>query len=299
MTDHEKALFPRVQNVSVVIAAWNGAKYLRETLESVLAQTVPAFEIVVVDDSSQDNSAEIAESFSNVRVIRQANAGRSAARNRGLAEAKGEGVIFLDQDDLLLPDCIQIGLKSLNDAPTASFVAGRSLVIDAEGRSKGKTLGASAPCTYATMLAGSMFVPPSVAIFRTEIIRAIGGFDPSLKLGGEDSDLYLRAAQHHDVVAHGAPVVAYRRHGGNGSGSAYAMVVSSEQFMEKQRAFVSGNPELEKAFGTGRQHWRRLFGRLLLPEALRELGAGHPRSALRCIVTALRFYPRGLFQPRK
>lgn len=294
MTNYEKAAFPPVKNVSVVIAAWNGAQYLHETLESVLAQTIPAFEIIVVDDGSQDSSAEIAESFSQVRVIRQANAGRSAARNRGLAEAKGEGVIFLDQDDLLLPGCIQIGLKSLNDAPTASFVAGHSLVIDAEGHSKGKTLGASAPCTYATMLAGSMFVPPSVALFRTQIVREIGGFDPSFKLGGEDSDLYLCAAQHHDVVAHGTPVVAYRRHSGNGSGSAYAMVVSSEQFMEKQRAFVSGNPELEKAFATGRQHWHRLFGRLLLPEALRELRAGHPKSALRCIFTAIRFYPRRL-----
>jgi glycosyltransferase involved in cell wall biosynthesis len=87
--------------VSVVIPCYNGAKFLRETLDSVLAQTYPVLEVLVIDDGSTDDSAAIAESFGPpIRVIRQPNQGESVARNRGIDEAKGEWIAFLDADDL-------------------------------------------------------------------------------------------------------------------------------------------------------------------------------------------------------
>ncbi len=92
------------ETVSTVIPCYNAAPFLRETLDSVLAQTVLPLEVIVVDDGSTDDSAAIAESYGPpVRVIRQKNQGESVARNRGIDEAKGEWVAFLDADDLWRP----------------------------------------------------------------------------------------------------------------------------------------------------------------------------------------------------
>jgi glycosyltransferase involved in cell wall biosynthesis len=100
--------------VSVVIPCYNGARFLRETLASVLAQTRPVLEVIVVDDGSTDESAAIAESFgSPVRVIRQPNQGEAVARNRGIDESKGEWVAFLDADDLWEPEKTARQLASL------------------------------------------------------------------------------------------------------------------------------------------------------------------------------------------
>src|SRR5262249_59293001 len=94
--------------ISVVIPCYNGARFLRETLASVLAQTLPPLEVLVIDDGSTDDSGAVAESFGPpVRVIRQPNQGESVARNRGIEEAKGEWVGFLDADDLWNPDKLE------------------------------------------------------------------------------------------------------------------------------------------------------------------------------------------------
>ncbi len=102
--------------ISVVIPCYNAAAYLRETIESVLAQSVPAREVLVIDDGSTDTSAEIAESYgSPVRVIRQANQGESVARNRGIDESQGDWVAFLDADDLWLPDKLERQLAAARE----------------------------------------------------------------------------------------------------------------------------------------------------------------------------------------
>jgi glycosyltransferase involved in cell wall biosynthesis len=95
-------------SISVVIPCYNGARFLRETLETVLRQTRPAAEVIVIDDGSTDAPAAIAESFGpTVRVIRQANQGESVARNRGIEEAKGNWIALLDANDLWEPSNLQ------------------------------------------------------------------------------------------------------------------------------------------------------------------------------------------------
>ncbi len=91
-------------SVSVVIPCYNGAPFLRETLDSVLAQTHAPLEVIVVDDGSTDASAAIAESYGPpVRVIRQQNQGESVAQNRGIDESQGRWIAFLDSDDVWKP----------------------------------------------------------------------------------------------------------------------------------------------------------------------------------------------------
>lgn len=104
-------------SVSVIIPCYNTAPYLREALDSALAQTPPPLEVIVVDDGSTDDSAAIAGSYGPpVRVVRQANRGQAAARNRGIAEARGDWIALLDADDVWLPQKTARQFEALEEA---------------------------------------------------------------------------------------------------------------------------------------------------------------------------------------
>src|SRR5687768_343766 len=104
---------PPAGRVTVVIACYNQAHFLRDALDSALRQTQPAAEILVVDDGSTDDTAVVAARCREARCIRQHNRGVAAARNAGLAVSTGDYIIFLDADDRLLPNAIADGLASL------------------------------------------------------------------------------------------------------------------------------------------------------------------------------------------
>ncbi|MEZ5320126.1 MAG: glycosyltransferase family A protein [Vicinamibacterales bacterium] len=105
-------------NVSVVMPCYNGAAYIGEAVRSVLAQTVPVLEILVIDDGSTDESVRIAEGFGPpVRVLRQANAGVAQARNLGLEQARGEWVAFMDADDVWQPVKLERQLAACTGQP--------------------------------------------------------------------------------------------------------------------------------------------------------------------------------------
>lgn len=99
--------------VSILIPCYNAEKWLAETLESALAQTWDNIEIIVVDDGSTDKSLAVAKQFEpdGVKVISQANKGASAARNRAFQESQGDFIQYLDADDLLVPDKIELQVK--------------------------------------------------------------------------------------------------------------------------------------------------------------------------------------------
>src|ERR687889_2943029 len=119
--------------VSVVIPCYNQAHFLGEAIESVLAQSYPNFEIIVVDDGSMDDTSEVAGSYPKVRLVRQENQGPSGARNAGLARSEGEYVVCLDADDRLLPEALKTGLKHLEAHPECAFVHGHYRHITVEG----------------------------------------------------------------------------------------------------------------------------------------------------------------------
>src|ERR687898_3616338 len=103
--------------VSVVIPCYNQARFLGEAIESVLAQSYPHFEVIVVDDGSTDNTSEVAASYAGVRYIRQENQGLAGARNAGIRRSRGSYLVFLDADDRLLADALEAGLASLEEHP--------------------------------------------------------------------------------------------------------------------------------------------------------------------------------------
>src|ERR687885_1823430 len=119
--------------VTGVIPCYNQAHFLGEAIESVLAQSYTHFEIIVVDDGSTDNTSEVATRYPKVRCIRQDNQGLAAARNAGLRVSEGTYLVFLDADDRLLPDALEVGLECLEAYPECAFVSGKLRRIAADG----------------------------------------------------------------------------------------------------------------------------------------------------------------------
>src|SRR4051812_32974140 len=100
-------------DVAVVIPCFNQAHYLGEAIESVLGQTQPPAELIVVDDGSEDNSYEVAGRYETVTRMQQRNRGVAAARNAGWKASDAEFLVFLDADDRLLPDALEVGASAL------------------------------------------------------------------------------------------------------------------------------------------------------------------------------------------
>ncbi len=281
--------------VSVVIPCYNGARYLREGIESVFEQTRPPEQVIVVDDGSTDDSAEIAASIACVQVIRQPNRGACLARNAGLARATGEFVVFHDADDRLLPHALEIGLDAHASHPGCAFVFGFNRTILADGSAKAEP--ARAPvndASYLRTLEGETLVPPGAAMFRRLAVEAVGGFRDGT-FPTEDYDLYLRISREAPIRCHNQVVAEYRAHGGNAtSGGSVRTLRSVLRVLEDQRDFVRGRSELEQALERGRRHWGRVFGPRIAFEAVEQLRRGRLTRSLDALALSLRWHPRGL-----
>ncbi|HYM56991.1 MAG TPA: glycosyltransferase [Solirubrobacteraceae bacterium] len=171
-------------DVTVVIPTKDRAALLREALRSLGEQTAPVAEVIVTDDGSSDETAEVVRAFGG-RLVRNPAGGWGAAggRNAGLAEVRTGLVAFVDSDDLLLPRAVERLGEALDRAPDAPFAYGRALIARRNGRAwTPEGLIASRRRELAT-LPSSLFVrnsvPASGGLVRTAAAREVGGFDPS------------------------------------------------------------------------------------------------------------------------
>ena len=171
------------QTVSVVIPVRDGERYLSEAIESALGQDHRPLEVIVVDDGSTDRSAEIAGAHAGIRLIRTPNRGPSAARNTGLAAARGGVVAYLDADDILLPDSVAGRLRVLEEEPETGVVLGRMRLR----REPGTPKVAPIPRRGKDAFEG---VPAAAAIVRRPVAARVP-FDESMRLG-EDLDWLFR-----------------------------------------------------------------------------------------------------------
>lgn len=284
-----------VPRVTVVVPCFDGARFLAESIESVLAQTRPADEVIFVDDGSTDDSAAVAAGFPGVRVLRGPNEGVSAARNRGVAESRGELLVFHDADDRLLPHALEIGVREIEAHPECGFVYGTSRTIDAAGDAIAEApSGAPADAGYLRMLAGDTLVPPSSAVFRREAFEAVGGFRTGRPLA-EDYDFYLRVTRRFAVHAHGVAVAEYRRHGANASAvSPSRMLRALMETLDEHRD--GSDPAALQAIEAGRQRWTEVFGPGLGFEAIERLRARRVGEAASILALAARRHPRAIGQ---
>ncbi|HJR08411.1 MAG TPA: glycosyltransferase [Pyrinomonadaceae bacterium] len=235
--------------VSVIIPCYGQAHFLDDAIRSVHAQSYRQFEIIVVDDGSPDNTAEVAARYDDglVRLIRQRNLGLATARNNGLRASAGDFIVFLDADDRLLPRALETGVNSLYAAPECAFVYGLCEFIDQEGSPIPTPPHVAVKENYhRAFLRDNPILSPGAAMFRRSIFSRVAGFDPSLSRGCEDLDLYLRIAKEWPVHCHGKTTLQYRKHRGSMSANRFRMLRASNKLFRKHLREVAGERELEE-----------------------------------------------------
>jgi hypothetical protein len=201
--------------VSVVIPVWNGERYLRQAIESILDQDFLDFELIIVDDGSTDGSATIAAEFMQdlrVKVLTQANSGVVAARNAGLLAARADLVAFLDSDDIAKPDRLTKQLTYLNAHPEIAVV-GTHITYFSEAASCIRTekfpIGSAQVALR--LETGNALAQPSV-MMRKSMVSEVGGYRNPFRHGAEDYDLWLRLSERHPLDNLPEALTLYRIH---------------------------------------------------------------------------------------
>ncbi|WP_421622120.1 glycosyltransferase [Alkalilimnicola ehrlichii] len=221
--------------VSVVMPAYNASAYIRQAIDSVLAQDYPAVELIVVDDGSTDDTVARVQAYGDrVRLLTQANQGSGAARNQGLEAARGEYIAFLDSDDVWLPGKLTAQVAYLERHPDVDLVYSRwqtwrpepdghfappervlgendtgAGAADADGDIP--LVAERSGWLYNQLLFGS-FLHTITVMARRRLIEAVGPFDPALKRG-QDYDYWLRASRHTEIHKLDRIHALYRLHG--------------------------------------------------------------------------------------
>jgi glycosyltransferase involved in cell wall biosynthesis len=201
--------------VSVCIPTYNRKEYLKETLESVFAQSYRDYEVVVVDDGSTDGTEEMIKGGGyKVRYYRQENAGDAAARNKLIELAQGEHITFIDSDDLLMPDAVERMIRIEEAEGGEVVVYGPYIRIDGFG----KILGRSKRRLYSGFITRKLFenilVHSCGSMFPKRILQDAGGFNQALAVCS-DYDLWLRLSLKYRFIALDEPTFKRRRHSGN------------------------------------------------------------------------------------
>jgi len=200
--------------VSVIIPAYNAEKFLEEAINSVLNQTYPNMEIIVIDDGSTDNTKSKVLSFKNIRYIYQKHSGIAEARNRGIENAEGEYIAFLDADDLWMPHKTEIQLNFLLKNPEYAAVSTDWLIFE-----NGKIISESYLSSryidpqksfYENLLRENIALTSSV-IAKKDVIVKVGMFDTSF-CTYEDRDLMLRISAEYKFGLINEVLVKKRNH---------------------------------------------------------------------------------------
>ncbi len=272
--------------VSVVIPVYNGERYLREALDSVLAQTFRDYEVICVDDGSTDGSVAIIKGYGErVRLIQQPNAGQGAARNAGVQRGVSTYVAFLDQDDCWYPHKLQQQVAALEADPGAVLAHCNSDRMDYEGRLQqaGATLTENETALESPLgrLTGEGLILPSAMMVRRDTFERVGGFDPMLR-GFEDFDLSARLKRQGRFIFLESPGMCYRVHaeGFRRTGGLY-VIQSRARFLDRMRVLYAGDRAKEALVDTMQAECYSDWG-------LQELRVGNRANGRRMLVRSLR-----------
>lgn len=294
----------RTPAVSVIIIVFNGAAFLQEAIDSVLAQTFDDYELLIVDDGSTDDTAAIAEQAAGRRPDRIAvlrhpageNRGMSTTRNLGIAHAKGEFIAFLDADDVWLPEKLAGQVEVMRRNPTAGLVYGKALIW------RSWRTGSAADDFYYDLGVepGRLHEPPQLflrqlrnvdqtpttsgTLLRRSLVEAVGGFEPVFQAMFEDQVFFAKALLSAPAYVSDATWFKYRQHENSASAQSAAAGDDNRariRYLEWLERYLVSQPgrtrELEAVRLMLRQV-RRAHFRRRVKGALRRLSRSWPQS---------------------
>jgi glycosyltransferase involved in cell wall biosynthesis len=235
------------RTVSVIIPTYNYGRFVAEAIESALGQTRPPVEVIVVDDGSTDETADVVRRFGErVRYIRQENLGVCAARNRGVAESSGEFIAFLDADDTWEPMKLEKQIAVFESDAEIGLVhcgmrefdsdTGETIALHVEGQRgwiADELLLWERPAIVG---------PGGTIMVRRDVFDAVGGFDERMRVS-EDWDFCYLVARGHKVGFVGEPLVNYRSHPAAAHRDVRELELGMSHFYQK--AFAAGDVSAE------------------------------------------------------
>ncbi len=282
---------------------YNGARYIAKALASVLEQTSPAAEILVVDDGSDDDTAAIAESMGATVVRQPQRRGVSAARNTGIARASESWIAFLDADDLWRAQKLERQWRAVSAATDCGFCFTDYYECDENDVDRLPSLFAehwNYPHVVKHEIGDRMFrcdteslnraqlqwnfIQPSALLVRKDVVTAVGGFDGTLT-HYEDYELYLRLYRAANAVVIEIPLTGYRRHGAQASRDLLKAALNERAVAERVLAQPSRYLELTAA------HYRKNLPRLVQKCGYWYLRGGDFSNAKKCLGASFRMAP--------
>ncbi len=199
-------------SISVVVPVYNGEKTIKETLESVLKQTFTNFELIIINDGSQDKTLEVISRIkdSRIQVYSYLNAGLAASRNRGITRATSEYIAFIDADDIWTSDKLEAQFNALQANPDAAVAYSWTDYIDEHSKflRRGSHLAINGDI-LPQLLVMDFLENGSNPLIRKQAFIEVGNFDESLT-AAEDWDMLLRLARRYHFVAVPSPQILYR-----------------------------------------------------------------------------------------
>ena len=233
--------------ITIGVSTYNRREYLKLSLDSLLSQTYPACEIIVIDDGSTDGTTEMMqECYPQIKYVYQDNAGDSAAKNHAARLAKGEYIVFNDSDDLFLPDAVERLYNALPDNDRNACSYGGYITIDPAGNqlpTKRKVSEYPSGNITETLLK-HIVVNCTATLMPLQLFLNNGGLG-NVRQVAADYKLFLKLSLQSNFYAVQQPVFLRRRHGGNISAVSYAKQLVVLNVLED---FIAGNPEVERQF---------------------------------------------------
>jgi glycosyltransferase involved in cell wall biosynthesis len=289
--------------VTVVIAAYNTGEFVAEAVESVLAQTLRDIELIVVDDGSTDDTQAVLGSFTDhrLKIIRQANAGVSAARNAGLAVARAPYIFFLDADDVLKHDALAKMADTLDRTPQRVACFAHHLRIAEDGWAlstpadlRWKFFPAADTLRH---LIAKNFIACGAICIRTDAARRVHGFSTVLKLG-EDWEFWCRLAALGDFVAMPDDVVLLYRQRFGGANHRLRQTALRPNFQAIDAVY--SNPAISRAFSAKELRHRRRLAEIdaYWGGARNEFAKGRFVEFVRYLLVGALRYPDSILRPR-
>ena len=209
---------PESPRVSVCVSAFNAQRYIAETLESLVNQSFPNIEIIVVDDGSTDGTADIASTYARrdnrIKIFRNGvNRGLVFSRNRALGEARGTLIATADADDISEPDRLSVQVGYLDENPQIGLVGSDVTLIDEEGSRIGEGVQRHhTPDEIRFFLIFGPVVHNPTTVYRRELLERVGGYSPGFDAGAEDYHVWGKLSAVTSIANLARPLVRYRKH---------------------------------------------------------------------------------------